>query len=159
MDRSNRFDLCLNTGWDYCSMCGRPEYMALLYFKQASVQPTIGETITGGTSGATGVIDDFELLDGAWDGTGEGYIYLTSPTGMNKRLLSIFSDGEALSGSISGSNFAYADGDGSVLINGLLYPLEDLSEYNGKKYCPKHIKLFEGEAEENLPDIGGHDET
>lgn len=156
-DRSNRFDLCLGTGWDYCHMCGKPEFQALIYFKDANAEPVAGETITGATSGASGVVEDYELLEGAWDGTGQGYIYLSSPQGYNRRLLSVFEDGESLNGSVSGSGFAVADGDGSLLVNGLFYPLEDLCEHEGKRYCPKHITLFIGD--DDLPDIGGTNET
>lgn len=40
-----------------------------------------GDTVTGGTSGATATIERVSLMGGAWDGTGEGYFVLSGITG------------------------------------------------------------------------------
>lgn len=61
--------------------------------------PTIGETITGASSGATAVIVDWSVSSGTWaGGDAAGTLILKQPTGT-------FTS-ENLNGSVSGSNFA-----------------------------------------------------
>lgn len=54
-----------------------------------------GETVTGGTSGATATIERVGMLAGAWDGSGEGYLVLSDITGT-------FQASETLTGGTSG---------------------------------------------------------
>ena len=54
-----------------------------------------GETITGGTSGATATIERVGMQAGAWDGSGVGYLVLSGITGT-------FSASETITGGTSG---------------------------------------------------------
>lgn len=54
-----------------------------------------GETVTGGTSGATATVERVAMLDGAWDGSGEGYLVLSGITGT-------FQAAETITGGTSG---------------------------------------------------------
>jgi hypothetical protein len=85
-----------------------------LAFDSGSVEPTVGETVTGATSGDTAIVYSISLSSGAWSvGNAVGNLVLTSPTGYIADY-SIFSDNELLNGSVSGSNFATANGAGTV---------------------------------------------
>ena len=76
-------------------------------FDAGVTRPTVGATLTGGTTGATArlgaiVLDDATVdLEAAWDGTLEGTFWLTGLTG-------VFQDNEALQ--VSGATVATADG-------------------------------------------------
>jgi len=65
-------------------------------FNYGSSEITVGETITGATSGATGTVTIVEVTAGDW-GTGdaEGYIYVKDPSG-------VFEVGEEINGSEGG---------------------------------------------------------
>lgn len=64
-----------------------------------STSPTVGETVTGATSGATGKLIYMASSAGDWGAnTGTGTIYMGSCTGR-------FQDNEDLDGSTSGANF------------------------------------------------------
>jgi hypothetical protein len=68
-----------------------------------SVRPTVGETITGATSGHTADVVGFTLVSGSLaGGTGAGRLYLKDAN--------TFQDNENLNGTSSGSNFATVDG-------------------------------------------------
>lgn len=55
-----------------------------------------GETVTGGTSGATATVERVAMLEGAWDGSGAGYLVLSGITGT-------FQASETLTGGSSGA--------------------------------------------------------
>ena len=79
-----------------------------LLFDAGTTEFTEGETVTGGTSGATGVVRRYALLSGAWDATGTGILTLSGITGT-------FQNNEALAGSLTG----VATADGVVVANAL----------------------------------------
>lgn len=67
----------------------------LLEFSAGTAQFLEGETVTGGTSGATGTIERVALRSGAWDASGEGFLVLSGVSGA-------FASGETVT-STSGS--------------------------------------------------------
>ncbi|MGK3946301.1 hypothetical protein ABK046_49105, partial [Streptomyces caeruleatus] len=55
---------------------------SLLNFADGAVQFEAGDTVLGGTSGATGIVlVDASLSDGAWDGSGVGTVGLRTVSG------------------------------------------------------------------------------
>lgn len=73
--------------------------MERLDFTSGSVEPTVGETITGATSGETCVLVSVTLLSGAYvDTDAAGYLYVENVSGAFQS--------ENLNGSTSGANFA-----------------------------------------------------
>lgn len=139
-DSANRFDEAQNSEWRECVVCGTRSYIGIVYFDSGSVAPTVGETITGATSGNTGVIGTVWLRSGSYaGGDAAGVIELSSPTGYERENYTMFSDNELLNGSTSGSNMSTVNGTGSVSINGVLYPQKDMVEYKGKYYCQPHF--------------------
>ena len=151
-----RTDYDRNEGeeWGECVLCGRRLYRALVHFDSMSVAPTEGETVTGATSGDTGVLLNYVITSGtAAGGDAAGVLELTTPTGYGNVLLEIFSDNENLNGSTSGSNFATVNGTGAVQISGRLIPEKDLVEYRGKTYCRPHFAFKFRREWENDADV------
>jgi hypothetical protein len=71
----------------------------VVLFDSGAVEPQIGETVTGATSGATGTVTDVLVRDGTWAGLdAEGYLYLSEIVGEF--------EAESLDGSDSGAGFA-----------------------------------------------------
>lgn len=52
-----------------------------LDFTSGTASFSEGDTVTGGTSGATATVERVVLTSGAWDGTGAGYLVLSGITG------------------------------------------------------------------------------
>jgi len=76
---------------------GRPE------FTSGSTEFTVGETLTGATSGETCVVASFLLESGTWGGgDAQGPLFVTGMSG-------VFTDGEDLNGSAAGANCATLD--------------------------------------------------
>lgn len=114
----------------------------MVHVDSLSVTPTSGETVTGATSGDTGVLANYTLVSGtAAGGDGVAVLEMTSPTGYGQSQLDIFHDNENLNGSTSGDNFATAKGKGAVQISGRLIPERDIVEYEGKFYCRPHFEF------------------
>lgn len=131
-----------NSKWEACYLCGPLKIWAMLYFDSGSVEPTEGETLTGATSGDTGVVSDWSLLSGSWaGGDAAGFVYLESPTGYDYMDLLVFDDDELINGSTGGSNMLTANGDGYVQKSGCLYPQESLTEADGHKFCAEHYRF------------------
>ena len=139
-----RSDYGRNDGskWDECCLCGSRRYRAMVHFYSGSVTPTEGETVTGASSGDTGVLARYVLVSGTIaGGDGVGILEFTSPTGYDLANLEIFTKDELLNGSTSGDNFATATNKGAIQVSGRLIPEQDLVEYRGKKYCRAHFRF------------------
>jgi len=137
-----RTDWSRNPGekWYSCVLCGPTRTKFLVHFDSCSVAPTVGETITGATSGDTGVVEGHTIISGtvaAGDAT--GVIEGNTPTGHDENNLEVFDDNEALNGSTAGANFATANSKGAVQISGRLFA--DTVEYEGKRYCVPHFRM------------------
>jgi len=80
-----------------------------LVFTSGSVEFTVGETLTGATSGATGQVVDFHLTSGTWTvGDAAGVVYL-------KQVSAAAYQAEDLNGATAGVNCATASGANSAL--------------------------------------------
>ncbi len=140
----------------HCHICGPVKYRAIIHFDSGSVEPTVGETVTGATSTNTGVIEYVQLTEGAYaDGDAVGVIVLTSPSGYNANTSRIFSDDEALNGSAAGDDFATVKGQPGVTVSGRLHPDWNLVEYRGIYYCRDHFRWYFKQEwqDEAKPDI------
>ena len=74
-------------------------------FDSGSSEITVGETVTGATSGATGTVLAVELSSGSWaGGDAAGTIQIQDADGL-------FEDDEELDGSVAGDDAATADGE------------------------------------------------
>jgi hypothetical protein len=123
-----------------CYICGTVSYVAVIHFDSGSVAPKVGETVTGATTGDTGVIDTVTLSSGTYaGGDAVGVIVLTSISGYSRDTLLVFQDNEALNGSTSGADFATVKGVTGATRNGRLYPEWATVEYNGRRYCRDHF--------------------
>jgi hypothetical protein len=139
-ESANDFGSAENAGWRACQVCGTKQFKGILYFDSGSVAPTVGETVTGATTGDTGVIEAVYLRSGSYAGLdAAGCLEFSSVTGYERANYTIFQNNENLNGSTSGANFATAANIGSVVINGVLYPEQDMIEYQGQWYCRPHF--------------------
>jgi len=107
-------------------------------FDAGSAEPTDGETITGGTSGDTGVVTDYSLESGTWaGGDAAGFIELSTVTGDSEGLA--FEDNESLTGS---STFvATANGQGFKKVYGERVPDTEMVFRDGKYWCREHYRF------------------
>jgi hypothetical protein len=140
IDSNNKDD---NHGlpWSECCICGSLSYRGLAYFTDGSVEPQVGETLTGGTSKRTGVVEQVFKTTGTWaGGDAEGVVQMTTPAGYDSMYLILFTDGETVTGSL-GASFV-EDGDGSVLVSGKQYSRNQVVVYNGKQYCRPHFEYM-----------------
>ena len=62
----------IGEAWDSCVLCGGSKTLVEVQFDSGSIEPTVGETITGATSGATGVVSSVDLISGAWNEVANG---------------------------------------------------------------------------------------
>ncbi len=126
-----------------CVLCGGARVLrAEIKFKTGSTAPGgatgIGETLTGGTSLDTGVIETIELTSGAWvAGTAAGYITMTSPTGFNDSR-HWGTDGETAT---STTKTMTLNGEGTEKADGIMYPESELVLYEGRYYCRPHFQF------------------
>jgi len=126
----------LKDKWRSCRLCeASKQTKAEIKFDQGTVEPAEDDTLTGPTSGATGVVEEVELLSGSWaGGDAAGYITMTSPTGIDSDG-HWGEDGETATTVAGGS--VVLDGDGTKKVYGLLYPEGD-SIFDGAYYCRWH---------------------
>lgn len=128
--------------WDECVLCGPRLYTSLLHFDSCSVEPTLGETVTGATSTNTGVVSKYVKTSGAYtDGDAAGVLFFTSPVGYDAVQYTHFQNNEALNGSTSGNDFATANGAGALQVSGRMIPEHDLIKHEGKYYCRPHYRF------------------
>src|SRR5574343_779257 len=129
---------CRNERYYSCVLCG-PQYLRYeLQYDGAAANPTLGETITGVTSGATGVFTSWAHESGSHAAaTAAGTVELSNVTGATAGLA--FTDNEPLSG--SDGFLATANGQAIEKVYGLKYPEGDSVERDGKRYCAFHYEL------------------
>ena len=138
---------CLDQRWRYCVLCGEAYAQNEMFYTNASAHPTVGETITGVTSGKTGTVSEVSKLNGSFAaGTENGTVVLTSPSGD-------FTDGETINGSTSGDAFATCHYYMEKRY-GITYPESDLVTYEGKEYCRAHFHALRVKIEDKaIPNI------
>lgn len=129
--------------WKPCRLCTTKWVTAELKFDSGSTVPTVGETLTGATSGDTGVVTEIEtLLSGAWgDSDATGYLHVDTLVGNDDEQYSIFEDDELINGSTAGSDCLTADGQGNVKIWAVMYPKRLMVKEEGHWYCLWHHKF------------------
>ncbi len=137
----------LDARWRSCYRCGSSYTQNEILFKKGSVAATVGETLTGQTSGKTATVESVVLAGGAYaSGNASGTVVVTSPSGD-------FTVGELIDGSTGGSTMftcaVYRD-----TRNGFVYPETQLAEYEGKEYCLEHYAaLMQRQIDRYKPDI------
>ena len=121
-----------------CVMCEPWHTYYEIRFDAGTAEPTVGETITGSSSGDTGVVVSVALESGtyAWSDAA-GTIELSGVTGSALSLA--FEDDETLTGDSTCS--VTANGQGIEKVYGLRYAEGDTVERDGKKYCALHAEL------------------
>jgi hypothetical protein len=118
------------------------------------VEPTVGETLTGDTSGDTGVVVSDTVYTGSYaGGDAKGFVELSTGTGVVDKIS--FQEDETITGSTGGADMMTTDSVGSQKTYGRLYPEWMLATYQGKRYCIPHYdyvssKDYERDADINL---------
>ena len=141
--------------WRSCILCDTSHTRVYLKFDSGSVLPVTDETLTGDTSGDTGVVTDVTLLSGSWaGGDAKGFVEMKTDTGTDSDGQCL-SDDETVTGSTGGSNILTADGNGQKKKYGRLYPESDLVFYDGSWFCRPHFGYryrykFQKEADYNI---------
>jgi len=124
-----------------CQICGPFTDVVEIRFDSGSVEPTVGETVTGATSGDTGVVVEAVLESGTYaGGDAAGTISMSSPTGFSDQDL-WGTDDEALNGSTSGDDMMTLNDNGFRKSVGRLWPEGELIKREGKYYCHEHYRF------------------
>jgi len=101
-------NLLINSGFGVWSQSDDNKGLGTLNFDSGSVEPQVGETLTGATSGAVGKVISVTVTGGTWGGgDAEGSIELGAVTGT-------FQDNENVDGSVGGANMLTVDGDKTI---------------------------------------------
>ncbi|MHA1613320.1 MAG: carbohydrate binding domain-containing protein [Candidatus Thorarchaeota archaeon] len=91
-------NLLINSGFGVWSQSDDNKGLGTLNFDSGSVEPQVGETLTGATSGAVGKVISVTVTGGTWGGgNAEGSIELGACAGR-------FNDNEDVNGSVGGAN-------------------------------------------------------
>lgn len=141
---SNDFQDNRGEKWFSCWSCGEAILFVRIPFISGSVQPTLGETLTGATSGATGVVDRVDLRSGSWAaGDATGDVYLLSPTGFSVAQWECFFASETVNGSVGGTNIltVWSLSNGVLGRQGRLYPESQTGIFRGRRYCLAHLHM------------------
>jgi hypothetical protein len=133
-----------NDKWYDCYSCGPARKRVEMQFVSGSVEPTDGETLTGATSGDTGVVDSVELVSGTYaGGDAAGWIELKTYTGADMDEYRAFQADESINGSTGGDGMlTVAQYQPSVKITGRKYRESDTVVYKGRRYCRAHFNSF-----------------
>ena len=128
-----------------CESCGGALVKTCeVQFDSGSVEPTEDETLTGATSGDTGVVVSTRLESGTWaGGDAVGTVLLSSPTGEGDDG-ECFDDNETVTGSTGGADMFTVNNDGIIKTEGLVYPEGETGIFEGKRYCTEHLNFMLG---------------
>ena len=134
-----------------CTLCGAKHSRVEFWYDSGSVEPTEDETLTGGTSGATGAVVTHTIHKGSFaGGDAEGTVEMDACTGISDR--ESFEADEVINGSVGGDDMMTTASVGSEKVYGRMYPEWAIVVYQGKKYCIEHFnyvtsKRYERDAE------------
>ncbi len=130
-----------HSGWDDCVFCGKKHIQVDLKFNSGSVEPTVGETLTGATSTSTAVVVATVLTSGTWAGSdAAGWVTCSSPSAWDGDTGRWGSENEAITGSVS-AVFTLSR-YGIIKKYGTLHASGDLIERDGRRYCKEHYRWF-----------------
>lgn len=133
--RISRPNWLLRDAWRRCVLCCARATYVEAPFDNGTAEFAKGETVTGATSGDTGIVAEVELVSGSWaGGDAAGYLTLSSPTGLD-------SDGhwgEDNETITSTSGSATLNGKGTKKVQGFSYPQRDMVFADGRWYCRWH---------------------
>lgn len=122
----------LNQKWRHCVKCGIHYDQYEIDFTSGSVEPTVGETLTGATSGKTATVSEVSLQVGTYaGGNAIGTVVVTAQTGD-------FTELETINGSTGGTNIMTCR---TSLTRGYgnLYPEGMLVTWEGREFCREHF--------------------
>jgi len=137
----------LDSKWKSCYWCDPKWFRAVLQFDSGSVEPTEDETLTGATSGDSGVVTDSYLYSGTYaGGDAVGWVEMSTLSGQDAEQGTIFQDDENINGSTGGSNMLTANGVGAYQQYGIIYPDKDMIKYRGRWYCRWHFDWYNKRA-------------
>ncbi len=156
----SRYPAVMGEKWKSCRMCGALMKWVDLAFDAGKVEPTADETLTGATSGATGIVENVIKTSGTWAGQdAAGRIEMSSPTGIDAETLQAFTDNELINGSVAGNYCLTADGAGNAKYTGILHPSSVMVEKDGGWYCKWHYKMKYGKEaiDDWVPDLSEGD--
>jgi len=144
----SRYPAVMGQKWMACRMCGAYTKWLQLKFDAGITEPTADETLTGATSGHTGVVENVTVVSGSWAANNAaGYVELSSPVGIDAETLQAFTDNETVNGSVGGTNMLTAEGAGNAKYWGILHPKSNMVEKDGGWYCKWHYKMKYGDEE------------
>ena len=136
-------------GWRPCVLCGTLLKRVEVDFDDGGVEPTVGETVTGATSGDTGIITEVVLYSGSYAaGDAAGVIVMSTYTGDASGVWG--QADENLNGSTAGDDFATTMYAGAVKKSGMMYPTNQMVRIDGKWYCKPHASMVSASAELDL---------
>lgn len=137
-----------------CALCGPKQILFELRFTTGTQAPVADETLTGGTSGDTGVVNkrtrsddvvitELVLESGTWaGGDAAGFVVMKDCTGVTDDEddgRHCFSAGESVTGD---SGAAFTTEDVAVeKVYMIPWPKSKLYKYEGKWYCPYHFRF------------------
>jgi len=108
LPKERGINLLINSGFGVWSQSDDNKGLGTLNFDSGSVEPQVGETLTGATSGAVGKVISVTVTGGTWGGgDAAGSIELGAVTGT-------FQDNENVDGSVGGANILTVDGDKTI---------------------------------------------
>jgi len=128
--------------WKACRLCTtRWKTCELKYTSSGKTTvPVEDETLTGASSGHTGVVVEVETpLSGTWaGGDAAGYLTVDTLVGDDLEQGTIFEDDEAINGSTAGDDCLTADGTGIVKVWAVMWPKSQMVKFRGFWYCNEH---------------------
>jgi hypothetical protein len=133
-----------------CRQCGSAYDEVDIPYKLGTATPTVGQTITGATSGATAVVNNIKLVSGAWSGTATGTIRGTSPSAFDFDTGHWGTENEVVTSSTGSFTL---DGYGHKKSYGRYYPEDEIVERDGTYLCLAHNSArwnFKDKNEQNI---------
>jgi len=124
--------------WYTCCLCGGAYNEVDIPYKLGTATPIVGEILTGGTSGATAVVNNIKLVSGSWaGGDAAGTIRATSPSAFDFDTGHWGSEDETVT---SATGSFTLDGYGHKKSYGRYYPEGEIVFEDGKYFCLAHYQ-------------------
>jgi hypothetical protein len=124
-----------NARYRVCKIHGNLSKQVELRITSGSISPTVGETITGATSGDTGIVTSVTLEGGTWaSGDAVATVYMNNHTGVDTDTLEWGTSAETLNGSTAGVNWGtlYVAPEQSY---GRIFVEQEMVFVDGEWYC------------------------